>query len=175
MSPGKKSKVASAFDQASEPLISPEEYSAFIDQIDLESLWLASATVENNHGRTPPDDPGVWIKQETRYENRERGFDAFVEYRLTFEGKGSSKSELTVTFGVFFSSKEPMTNRVFEIFEGVNLPLNTWPFLREFVQSMTARMNWPSLTLPSYKAGVERPRPRRGARRAASQDKPAEE
>jgi preprotein translocase subunit SecB len=36
-------------------------------------------------------------------------------------------------------------------FESRNVPLNVWPYAREFVSSMTVRMGFPALVLSSYK------------------------
>jgi preprotein translocase subunit SecB len=36
-------------------------------------------------------------------------------------------------------------------FSATNAMLNSWPYFREFVQSMIARMNLPPLTLPLYR------------------------
>jgi len=32
-----------------------------------------------------------------------------------------------------------------------NLPLNTWPYLREFLQNALTRAGWPVYTLPAFK------------------------
>lgn len=48
--------------------------------------------------------------------------------------------------------------RFFGAFAEVNATFNAWPFLRELVQSVTARMGLPPLTLPVYR--VPRPGPK---------------
>lgn len=66
-----------------------------------------------------------------------------------------SKSEclnLSVTYCVVLHSKEKFTKGFFAVFERTSLPFNMWPFVREFVNNMTARMNVPPLTLPLFKA-----------------------
>src|SRR3712207_6224097 len=64
-------------------------------------------------------------------------------------------AEIEVTFGLRFRSKQPMTEVFFEVFEEVNLPVNTWPYLREFVSSTLGRMGWQPITLPALKRGTE--------------------
>ena len=39
-------------------------------------------------------------------------------------------------------------DRHYEAFRQANLPLNVWPFAREFFYNMTLRMGWPPFTLP---------------------------
>jgi len=66
----------------------------------------------------------------------------------------SSKSEclnISVTYCVVLHSKERFTKGFFRVFERTSLPFNMWPFVREFVNNMTARMNVPPLTLPLSK------------------------
>jgi preprotein translocase subunit SecB len=70
-----------------------------------------------------------------------------------------SKSEcirISVTYCLVLDSKEKFTKDFFEIYEKTSLPLNVWPFVREFVNSMTARMNVPPLTLPLFKVPEKR-------------------
>jgi len=66
----------------------------------------------------------------------------------------STKSEflnITVTYCLILYSREKFTKDFFDVYEKTSLPLNVWPFVREFVNSMTARMNIPPLTLPLLK------------------------
>lgn len=66
-----------------------------------------------------------------------------------------SKSEclnVSVTYCVVLHSKERFTKGFFTVFERTSLPFNMWPFVREFVNNMTARMNVPPLILPFFKA-----------------------
>ncbi|MBL0171693.1 MAG: hypothetical protein IPP90_13395 [Gemmatimonadaceae bacterium] len=44
-----------------------------------------------------------------------------------------------------------MTDAIFAEFERVNLPLNTWPYFREFLQSTLVRAGWPPFVLPAFK------------------------
>jgi hypothetical protein len=47
-----------------------------------------------------------------------------------------------------------MTERIFAVFQTANLPVNIWPYLRELVASITGRMGWLPITLPTLKRGV---------------------
>jgi len=59
-------------------------------------------------------------------------------------------AKIECIFIVEYASEKPMTDAIFEIFKDVNLPLNTWPYFREFVEQATCRMGLPSLTLPVF-------------------------
>lgn len=41
--------------------------------------------------------------------------------------------------------------------EQVSLPVNSWPFIRQFVHDMMQRMNWPPLMLPLLKPDSDVP------------------
>jgi preprotein translocase subunit SecB len=46
-----------------------------------------------------------------------------------------------------------MTKDYFGVFVQVNLPVNTWPYFREFVHSTVSRMGLPPVVLPLVKRG----------------------
>jgi len=52
---------------------------------------------------------------------------------------------------------EGLTNDHFKHFADKNAVFNAWPYWREFVQSMTTRMQLPTLTLPTYRLGMNLP------------------
>jgi hypothetical protein len=140
--------------------IDPQVYAAFIGQIELRKLWLSDASVTNPHGAMPADPSGVSvgvaISESSRWESSSGGFHAFHTYELQLSGDGDHQfPKITVTFGIEFASQEAMTDETFSIFSRVNLPINTWPFLREFFYSTLGRMGWVPITLPALKVGAE--------------------
>lgn len=52
---------------------------------------------------------------------------------------------------------EALTDDHFKHFADKNAVFNAWPYWREFVQSATARMQLPTLTLPTYRFGMNLP------------------
>ena len=139
-----------------ENAISPEEYAGFISQIELQTIWLNKALVQNYCGPDAPDRNSVRINSKTKWESMPSGFRAFVEYKVRLKSNDEPSLNLDVTYGLDFASSEPMTDEIFMIFRDVNLPVNTWPYLREFVFTMIGRMNWAPFTLPTFKTGIGR-------------------
>ncbi len=124
-----------------EPHISPEAYAVFIAQIELHHVWLIATRVENQVGPEGPRDAvDVRITSEPHWLDRDGGFDATQRYEVQFVTGDASVARVDVTFGVRFTSGQPMTEDIFHVFHAVNLPLNTWPYLREFVSTTTGRM-----------------------------------
>lgn len=46
---------------------------------------------------------------------------------------------------------EEELDEMLSAFEHRNVPLNAWPYAREFASSMSVRMGFPALVLPAYK------------------------
>ncbi|MGV2384308.1 MAG UNVERIFIED_CONTAM: hypothetical protein LOD86_03430 [Thermobifida fusca] len=139
------------------PAISPDEYSAFIQQIELQDIWLREARVTNNLGPQTPEQSTLKFEVDATWEPLPGGFRALHRYRVLFETTDELLAEIDVTFGVDFTSDIPMTDEIFAIFQDVNLPVNTWPYLREFVATVMSRMGWAIFTIPAFKTGITSP------------------
>lgn len=81
--------------------------------------------------------------------------NAIQSYRLRFEAGKQSLATIDVSFSVDFASETPMDDGIFSLFRGANLPVNAWPFLREFVATTVGRMGWLPVTLPALKIGSQ--------------------
>ncbi len=149
--------------------ISPQMYAAFIGQIELRAIWLASATVTNTSGPDTPEAGALNIEEITRWEAIATGFRAFHRYRVRLSENDEAHAEIATEFGVEFLSPEPMTDALFAVFARANLPVNTWPYLREFVSATMGRFGWEPFTLPALKRGTPR---KTGTKAPASEEKP---
>ncbi|MHB1414451.1 MAG: hypothetical protein ACYC1C_04295 [Chloroflexota bacterium] len=143
-----------------EEVAPPAEYAAFIRQIELTRVWLQDARVTNHHGPSTPKEADIHIHGDARWEPRTDGFRVFQTYSVDFNHEEQSLARVEVTFGLQFGSEMPMTEPVFVVFRRANLPVNTWPYLREFLDTMTSRMNWAVFTLPTLKRVPEPPKAR---------------
>lgn len=144
-----------------------DTYSAFIAGIELEHLWLAALEVRNHHGPTTPQAGNVRVEDEATWEPRDGGFRIYHVYDLAFSGPGDTETPiatLRVTYGLEFSSALPLTDELFEVFSTVNVPVNTWPYLRELVASTLGRFGWQPFTLPTMKRLPRRTSRRRSPR-----------
>jgi hypothetical protein len=141
-----------------------EEYAEFISQIELMNLWLHSAHVSNHHGPESPEQVQIGIDSSARWESHSSGFRAFHEFEVNVVSDGTTIADIRVTFGTQFQSATSMTDELFDLFSEVNLPVNTWPYLREYLTSTFGRMQWLPFTLPALKRGTLIDRLRRRAR-----------
>ncbi len=142
--------------EANAESISPTAYNAFIKQIELRVIWLKSAEVRNSHGPDAPKEATIAVSKEASYEEIAVGFRAYQQYELRIEAANALAAEIKVVFAADFTSNESMTDGIFTLFKEVNLPVNTWPYFREFVATTMGRWGWGPFTLPAFKRG---PRP----------------
>lgn len=130
-----------------------DAYAAFIEGVELQHIWLIGADIQNLAGPERPEQLRVKI---TDHDPEKQTFeDHFVvraPFRVRFEGAESNLlAEITATFGLEYRSTTEPTESIWAIFAAHNVPLNVWPFFREFVSSTTGRMGWSNLTLPALK------------------------
>ena len=128
-------------------------YNDFIGQIEIIDVRLMSAKIENLGSMDYPSSAGIRVRRKAGYENREGGFDCSQRYNMTVTDteKKKAAAKLSVVFSVAYTSGIPMSDELFNIFEEINLPLNTWPYFREFAHNSFGRMNWLGLIAPTYK------------------------
>lgn len=133
-------------------------YNDFVAQIEVNDILLISTKVDNLSAIEPPSKSHIAMRLKAWYENKEGAFNAFERYSLTIKDveKKTIAVKLCVVFCVTYFSKIPMTDELFDIFEVINLPLNTWPYFREFTQDTCARMGWIGIVAPVYR--LSRPR-----------------
>ncbi len=133
--------------------LSVDEYAAFVGQIELQNIWLKAASVMNHVGPASPDQLDIRIESSAEWEEQPRGFRAIhaYQFRATTDG---AVLDIDATFVMDFDSAQPMTNDIFVLFAEINLPVNSWPFLREYVSASVGRMGWMPITLPALKRGT---------------------
>lgn len=154
-------RIADAGDRSTSGGPDPDAYADFIGQIHLQAVWLVSAKIENRAGPETPEHVTIRVEDAARWEPTENGFRAFMDYRIRLLGGTKVLASFAVTYAVDFASRQPLTEQFFRPFSEVNLPVNTWPYLREFVSTSLGRMNWTPFTLPALKRGL---RPQAGDR-----------
>lgn len=154
---------------ASPPPVSREAYNAFIEQIELVNLWLKEARVANHAEPWTVPEQGIYsIEPSASWQLVEDGFRALSRNVVRLVHQDTTFLEVDVTYAVEYRSAQPMTEAIFAVFEDVNLPLNAWPYLREFVSTTLGRMGWLPYTMPAFKVGVKASEADKPARRRSS-------
>jgi hypothetical protein len=145
------------------PAASPDEYNSFLSKVDLRSIRLAQCSVDarnryDGSTLTPQVQEGT-----TTFEVIEGGF--VVLHELMFSGTpehgNTQPVNIKAAFELEYSSEFQITPNLFVVFRQHNLPVNVWPFFREFVHTVLARANWPVFVLPALQIPAAGARPRR--------------
>jgi len=129
-------------------------YDAFIASLSIEEVRFSNVEIDAPH-RYSQTYSGLEadISTASGFTNGEASFAAWTT--VVFEGRRPQEEQpkvrVRVTVEVTYHAVELMTDDIFEVFSQRNLPLNTWPYLREYVQSALARAGWPVYTLPAFK------------------------
>lgn len=134
--------------------IKTDIYNKIIQGVDLRKLYLKEFS-----GELKPDIMGgvasVNIKiNKASYTTKPENIVEIVQKWTVLAKDRKSQTEflnISVTYCLILHSKEKFTKEFFEVYQNTSLLLNIGPFVREFINSMTARMNLPPLTLPFFK------------------------
>lgn len=129
-----------------------QSYNTFVSQIEIEDIRMLSAKVDILDYSYFPSSAEVKWRTRASYEKGEEKFNVSHRYNVTIwdEETNDAKAKISVTFHVAYSSKIPISDDLFEIFKIRNLPLNTWPYFREFIHNITMRVGWPPFIAPTY-------------------------
>lgn len=136
----------------------PKDYAAFIEGIELKDVRLLSLRADIKDNCAGPASCLIATTAKASYEVQESGFTASHSYIVTIKHPETKSvvARLAAVFAVSFVSKVPIDDNIFSVFESRNLPVNTWPYLRELAHNTFARMNLHQVVAPTFKSGVSR-------------------
>jgi len=148
--PPKKGKIADKENE--QPKISPTTYFEMLKGVELEDLFLeeCAAQVKKNNVRSGHALGFSWnedVSHELLSANLLSATHSF-ELIATTRSKKDFALKISCRFALTYSSKQEFSAEFLKVFAKRNVRLNTWPYFRELVQSMTQRMNIPPLVLP---------------------------
>ncbi|MCD4652453.1 protein-export chaperone SecB [bacterium] len=141
--------------QISSKSIDKKKYEEFVKKVELVSIVLANSHAEKNPEFTPS--PGLTLSYELSESIEEKRFTdpfltAYPEYQIhafledTETGKKEEFFKISVKFEIIYRLPE-FNDKLWEIFSSINVPLNIWPYLREYVHNTTMRFGLPPLLL----------------------------
>ena len=150
---------------SSQNLPPPEQYQAFIREVELREARLVHCEVESLMVLRDAMQVSYQIEVDNTLTWLDEGFEAIQDCTISFfieegdEEVPAGHVQVAYGFGYAcaFEDEEYERDAYLQIFEQVSLPINAWPFIRQFVHDMTQRMNWPPLMLPLLKSDSEAP------------------
>jgi preprotein translocase subunit SecB len=129
--------------------VTPEDFNVFLAGIDLASMRTVKIDVHSEREFQHKQVNDINVKFDATYLNNEEEavFTVDVAYKVRLRKGKRVLGSLGVTFRLYFSSPEPLTDSLFAVFLQP-VQFQTWPFLRQHLADVSARCNWPRLTLP---------------------------
>lgn len=136
--------------------LEPREYHKIVSNLQLHEIYLRSFSASLDRDIfLKCKNLTISLRDRATTEGQEGKLKVTHSYYLKAMDPETQKKiplKISATFRLIFSSKYPIEKEFFDIFKKINLPLNSWPYFREFAQSTTQRMNIPPLTLPFFKS-----------------------
>ena len=128
-----------------------EDYNGFIRGLDIKDIRLTSAAIENIECSYMPTEAVIKWRVAASYENKENRIEVIHRYNVrVLEKDIDLRARIKVVFCVTYDSGTPMNNDYFARFKTRNLPLNTWPYFREYIHNSLSRMGWPPFIAPAF-------------------------
>lgn len=153
-------------------LPSPEEYQGFLQGLELRHVRLISLEVESFEDEPRPLESVVSVEGDTEFVKVPTGFEARTRYCVFFTERtsGEKLGAIEAVYGFRYDSETQLNDKgaatYFEIFKDVNMPVNSWPFMRELTYNIMSRMGWTPFVLPLLKPpGTAAAKKRRTAQR----------
>ena len=131
--------------------MSQSAYSAILKKIEIESIVLLE--LEAKRYPAPVEKKlGFHIQHEPEFvKGEDRDFDIVDLYTITARSGRKNIFKIRIKWLLRFSSEVDVTEEFFTIYAERSLILNTYPYVREMVQSITSKMDVPPLVMPLYK------------------------
>lgn len=136
----------------------PQEYHEFVRGLELLNVRLVGCEMASMEVVREPEQVEISLEQRTTFNVFDEGFEALQDYRFAFTREQNEVGHIDLEFAFVYESEfanvDDDIDPYLSIFKMVSLPVNVWPFAREFVHSMTSRMGWPTLDLPLLKPDI---------------------
>lgn len=128
--------------------LDPKSYNELLGLFQLKDLYLKKADFASR-SRNPFVQADIELKES--FDNLNIVEDlASIDfiYTLRVKAEGNDIFDLNATYTLQYALNKPLPEEFFVIFSHYTLPLQTFPYFREFVHSISLRMAIPSFVLP---------------------------
>jgi preprotein translocase subunit SecB len=131
--------------------ITPKEYNELLKKLDLHDIYLSDVTA-NLHKSHIGEKVTLNLVEKFRILQRTPELVRIeVDYQMTGKSKQSKVVSVKAKYVVVFQTAEEMPEEFFAVYNTHSLPLQTYPYFRELVNSIVSRMGFPPLVLPLRK------------------------
>jgi hypothetical protein len=128
------------------------------ERIDLLHVWLVESSLKRNPGKTTGLDYTTSTEADSDLARNPDRLFLLEKYSVKAFPRNAKKLAtptvvIQATFLVSYAIEKPQEFSAshYQAFARINGIYNTWPYWREYVQSVTGRMGLPPLTLPVFR------------------------
>ncbi len=142
--------------QKNKPLkIAKEVYDSFIQDLELCTIVIRDIDVKSKLENMPSPGNQIPVKISNKSEFFRPDNEQLIVHHLSqvvSKNKQTNKEicRIRVLYVITYSSRF-FSEEIWPIFSTVNVPVNIWPYFREFVHNTTQRCGLPTLTLGMLK------------------------
>ena len=135
--------------------ISPQKYKEIFEGLSLENMELVKSYSHLQRENFNEEKMDMNIVEKITYTFLDKVPKNKIlitqSYCLTAGNKTKYFIKMECEYHLILDSKKDFTDDFFNIYKQISLPMNTWPFFREFVYNMSSRMYVPPIVLPFKK------------------------
>lgn len=137
--------------------VKPDVYKDFVKKVKLEEIYLRKASMEVFHEKVPEkfailnkiSDDVKMVSGEPDYFQISHLF----RYKMVDEkNQNVIIAEIKFELLLAYSSGNSINKDIFDVFKILNVPLNSWPYAREFIHNTLMRLGLPPTLLPLHPA-----------------------
>lgn len=133
----------------------PEKFNKLLEFLELKNIFvtdlksslnlkIASKKLQNN--------PVLNFSEDSKIiELNDDSATLEVSYKLNAKVKTSKLFDITLKYAVLFEQAQKLPEEFYETYQKLSLPLQTFPYFREYTNSIISRMGLPALILPLRK------------------------
>lgn len=144
------------------------DYAEFVGQLWLNHIELESARIRRIEGGSRDSVSNIEVSDSMFWkgadwesylagEDIDNGFEVNHKYvAVIYDEKGNKTARVEAEFNLWYQSFIPLDEETFETFGKTTVPLNTWPYFREYLSSTVSRMGWEPYFLPTRAIGPVR-------------------
>jgi hypothetical protein len=137
--------------EAAKNSLPPERYAAYLGSLNLDTIILKSASVKLLSNELGERNSFVLKEDYCTVEQLDKTTVVEVTYNLSAKSDKRKLVTVQVKYWVRFLTSEPLPPEFFTIYNAASLPLQTFPYFRELVNSIFSRCGLPPLILPLRK------------------------
>lgn len=137
--------------ESAKELLDPQRYADFLKCLELANIFLKDAKLTVFRHLMEGENSYSFQENASLQQHTDDGAVVEVTYSLTAKSGRRKLAVIKAKYYAIFTMSEKIPAEFFTLYNEYSLPLQTYPYFREYVNGAFSRMGLPSLTLPLRK------------------------